>query len=342
MAKTQFPTFFARVLKKKRVWIVLPFVVIAYGTYVLFTGVLVPTLETKVHNQVRSDINNGMVRVHTAKITPPLSHRAALILDLDGAGVETTGVKDGAYFDHNADGFAEQTGWVGADDGLLVRDLNGNGTIDSGRELFGNQTLLNNGTLAANGFQALAELDTNHDGKVGSADAAFSSLRVWKDLDGDGYTSAGELFTLADAGVQSLNVGYTTSAAVDANGNAHKQIGSYTKADGTTAAAEDVWFKTDPAYTIATDWLDVPADIAALPDLQGYGTVYDLHQAMARDTSGALEGLVQSFIGETNVAARNALFDQILFKWAGSDGIAAGSRGSAFDAVNDEMWREVA
>ena len=52
------------------------------------------------------------------------------------------------YFDHNTNGFAENSAWVGADDGLLVRDLNNNGTIDSGRELFGNNTMLANQTLA--------------------------------------------------------------------------------------------------------------------------------------------------------------------------------------------------
>jgi hypothetical protein len=36
-------------------------------------------------------------------------------------------------------------------------------------------------------------------------------------------------------------------------------------------------------YTIANQWLDVPAGISALPDLQGYGNVYDLQQAMARE-----------------------------------------------------------
>jgi len=41
--------------------------------------------------------------------------------------------------------------------------------------------------------------------------------------------------------------------------------------------------------SIPNEWVDVPEDIAALPDVQGYGNVYDLHQAMARDTSGELK-----------------------------------------------------
>ncbi|MEW6620494.1 MAG: hypothetical protein AB1422_14355 [bacterium] len=86
--------------------------------------------------------------------------------------METTHVKDGAYFDHDGNGFAEQTGWAGTDDGILVRDINGNGAIDDGKELFGDQTLLGDGTRASNGFQALAELDDNLDGKIDAGDAA--------------------------------------------------------------------------------------------------------------------------------------------------------------------------
>ena len=78
-----------------------------------------------------------------------------IILDLDGDGVETVGVKDGAYFDHDGNGFAEQTGWASSHDGLLVMDRNGDGIINGGKELFGNETLLTNGAKSANGFQAL-------------------------------------------------------------------------------------------------------------------------------------------------------------------------------------------
>ena len=78
----------------------------------------------------------------TAKTT-----RSPLIVDLDGDGVETTTVENGAYFDHDNNGFAEKTGWVGKDDGLLAKDLNGNGQIDDGTELFGNNSVLSNGQI---------------------------------------------------------------------------------------------------------------------------------------------------------------------------------------------------
>jgi Ca2+-binding RTX toxin-like protein len=268
----------------------------------------------------------------TAKVIKDPTILSPIVLDLDGDGIETTNVKDGAYFDHDGNGFAERTGWAGADDGILVMDRDSNGSIDSGKELFGNETLLNDGTKASNGFQALAELDDNADGKIDANDASWSQLKVWTDTDGDGYSTAEEMHTLDELGIASINTGYTNSTTVDTQGNEHKQIGSFTRTDGTTSATEDVWFQRDTDYTIANEWLDVPDDIAALPDLQGYGNVYDLHQAMVRDTSGQLKALVEQFVNATDTSVRNSLMDQILYKWTGSDTIDPASRGGNIDA----------
>jgi hypothetical protein len=270
--------------------------------------------------------------VSEACAAPAPRKYSPIILDLDGDGVETTGVTDGAYFDHDKTGFAEQTGWASADDGLLVIDRNSDGIINDGGELFGDRTLLQGGWAGANGFEALVELDTNLDGKVDANDAAFSQLRIWQDMDGDGYSSGDELFTLDEMDIVSINTGYATSSYVDPNGNEHKQVGSFTWNDSTTGTATDVWFQTDNTYTIANEWLDVSETIADLPDLQGYGNVYDLHQAMARDATGQLQSLVEQFLSETDTDIRNALLEEILFKWTDSDGIDPASRGGFFDA----------
>ena len=267
-----------------------------------------------------------------SSFTTATTTTSPIALDLDGDGVETTGVTAGAYFDHDANGFAEQTGWAGADDGLLAMDRDGNGTIDSGKELFGDQTILSSGQKASNGFQALADLDDNKDGKIDTNDSAYSQLKVWQDIDGDGYSSEDELLSLSDAGVASINTGYTDANITDANGNTIKQDGSFTKSDGTTGAASDVYFQVDNTNTIANEWLDVPEDIAALPDLQGYGNVYDLQQAMAREAlSGqqsavSLKSLVEQFMNETNASVRHDLVIQILYKWAGVENVDPLSR----------------
>ncbi len=118
---------------------------------------------------------------------PSLSQAAKLlspvIIDLDGDGVETVGLAGNIRFDHSKDGFAMQTGWAGKDDGLLVLDLNGNGIIDNGGELFGDNTLLADGSLAANGFEALKQYDTNKNGMLDSGDSKWSGFRIWQDAD---------------------------------------------------------------------------------------------------------------------------------------------------------------
>ncbi|TFV04382.1 calcium-binding protein, partial [Bacillus stratosphericus] len=76
-----------------------------------------------------------------------------LVLDLDGDGIETVGTQGyaGALFDHDKDGIRTSTGWVSADDGLLVIDRNGDGIINNGGELFGDSSVLQNGEHAAHG-----------------------------------------------------------------------------------------------------------------------------------------------------------------------------------------------
>lgn len=85
-----------------------------------------------------------------------------LTLDLDGDGIETIAASNnsGVMFDSIVDGIKTATGWISSDDGILVRDINQNGTIDNGSELFGDSTKLSSGVNASNGFAALVDLDT--------------------------------------------------------------------------------------------------------------------------------------------------------------------------------------
>ncbi len=240
-----------------------------------------------------------------------------LIVDLDGDGVETTSVADGVYFDHDGNGFAEKSAWVSKDDGLLVRDINGNGQIDNGTELFGNNSVLSNGQKAANGFEALKDLDSNKDGVFDNQDSAWGEVKVWKDSNSNGIVDAGELMTLEQAGITGFNLDYQTQSRDDANGNAHLQTSTITKADGTTAAITDVWFKTDTANSIDTMNITIPDDIKALPDVAGFGNVHSLHIAMALDESGELKALVEQYAAETDKTERAKILDNIIYHWAG-------------------------
>ena len=67
-------------------------------------------------------VNEEQICLISETLSVAETSRSPLVLDLDGDGVETTGVENGTHFDHDSNDFAEKSGWVGKDDGLLVHD----------------------------------------------------------------------------------------------------------------------------------------------------------------------------------------------------------------------------
>ncbi len=174
------------------------------------------------------------------------------MLDLTGAGIHTTTAAGGVNFDVANTGTAQQTAWTtGSTEGFLVLDKNGNGQI-TGNEMFGTGMLMPDGTRAASGYAALSQYDTNHDGKIDSHDAVFKQLQVWVDANGDGKVEAGEMKSLTQLGIVSLDLHGTVSHATD-HGNSVGLTSSYTTASGATHEMADVNLtKTDTTTTTTT------------------------------------------------------------------------------------------
>ncbi len=169
-----------------------------------------------------------------------------LVLDLNGDGVQTISVSEGTQFDLLNTGTQQSVGWVDRHDGLLAIDLNGDGHINSGAELFGDHMQLPNGSLAKDGWHALAAMDSNADGQINAQDEGFDRLLVWVDANGNGTSDAGELSTLAATHIASIDLA-ANNHSVQQNGNVVQYFSTYTTLDGRTHEVADVGFQVNPA-----------------------------------------------------------------------------------------------
>lgn len=123
------------------------------------------------------------------------NQRDPLILNFNGRGVELNPQQ--TRFDLDSDGEAEAIPTLGAGSAYLALDLDGNGTIDRGNELFGPST--------NNGYAELAKWDSDNNGFIDGGDPVFDQLRLFR--------PGLELETLAERDVGAIFLGAAASEA---------------------------------------------------------------------------------------------------------------------------------
>ena len=99
------------------------------------------------------------------------------------------------FFDLDADGKEESISGLNPGSGYLALDINGNGIIDDGKELFG--------TASGDGFLDLAKYDDDGNGWIDEKDAIFEKLLIWA-TDENGNS---ELYHLKEKDVGALYLG---------------------------------------------------------------------------------------------------------------------------------------
>ena len=269
--------------------------------------------------------------------------RDPLIINFSGTDdVEFTSLSDGVNFDLDNNEFAEKTAWIKNNDGFLAIDLNSNGKIDNGGELFGDSFIMPDGNCSKTGFEALSSLDTNKNDKIDAEDAMFENaltytneeeknlfdqLIVWFDNNHNGITDEGdELSSLNSLNIDYIDLKYTNDT-YDADDNIPEEKGArqegksyvYFNDETNEKSISEFWFKVNNSTTIHDGEITV-------------GNVKNIEQAIADDETGTLYGLCLAFNYSTDIAEKRCLLKKILYFITNSSDIEIGSRGGNIDA----------
>jgi Ca2+-binding RTX toxin-like protein len=274
-----------------------------------------------------------------------------LALDLAGDGFQTVGdLGDGTIlFDHDANGVRNGTGWLAGADAWVALDRDGDGLITSGRELFGVDTELPDGTLAANGFAALAPLDTNGDQRVDGEDGQQEGWQIVRDADGDGLAPSGErrgagfadlllwrdenlngvsepweLSSLADNGIVSISLNAASVATPLPGGNVLRLRASFARTDGTIGSAGALDLTRETFYRDFSSMPVYAPGVDTLLQVAGTGRVRDLQEASAQ--SPALAEIVRRAAAAPDRASQLAAVDALIRQWADASEMASGTQ----------------
>ena len=90
----------------------------------------------------------------------------------------------------------------------------------------------------------------------------------------------------------------------DVNNNEHKQTGTFTTTDNTTSTITDVWFDAELSDTKDKTEIELSETISTLPDIEGWGNMHNLRVAMALDTTGTLQSLIEQYVTERKICLK--------------------------------------
>lgn len=265
--------------------------------------------------------------------------RDPLIINFSGTDeIEFTSLADGINFDLDNNGFDERTAWIKNKDGFLAIDINGNGEIDNGGELFGDCFIMSNGKTSSNGFEALRSLDTNKNGKIDDNDALFGNVTVNQNETDEKYTLFDQLVVWYGdesrkdyVSLKSLNVDYIDLNCFPDPYNSEND----TDNERSTRREETsyVYFKDGTARKhISEFWFDVNTINTVHDGEATVGNVKTIEQAIDDDETGELLNLCLSFNYSDDIAKKHYYLKKILYFITDSSDIAINSRGGNIDA----------
>ncbi|MHA6345368.1 calcium-binding protein [Roseivivax sp. CAU 1761] len=298
------------------------------------SGYILPQTTQSTPTGVR--VNSDFVGDVESQFSGAKANSSPLVLDLSGNGaIDLISLSNSvAYWDNNQNGFRSLSGWVDSLDGLLAIDLNEDGVINDNGELFGTET--------TDGFTILNAYDSNGDLKIDAQDSVWDGLIVWQDVNEDGFSDSAELHGVADFDIVSFDLDATEVSQTN-QGHVVTHTSTFTIDDGInpqeTRAIHDVWFSYDTINTVYNQEFTYIEAAFYLPIVRGYGTMPDLSISISLDDTGTnnlldqVVSLYATSFSDLFDATTNVYEDvrDIMFRWAGVDGVSSGARGPYVD-----------
>ncbi len=144
------------------------------------------TMSRSFEEEYAGSVNFGAALNQAALCDP-------LVINLNSASAQVSDQK--FYFDLDCDGTLDEISNLAAGSGFLALDLNGDGKINDGSELFG--------AKSGDGFADLAKYDSDGNGWIDENDPIFDKLRIWtKDSSGKDVLCA-----IGKAGIGAIYLG---------------------------------------------------------------------------------------------------------------------------------------
>jgi hypothetical protein len=155
--------------------------------------------------------------------------------------------------DVDGDGRLDHTAWAAPQDGVLVWDKLGDGQVhDNSQYAFAQY----GGTSDLTGLAV--KFDTNRDGVFDAADAQFAEFSVWQDANQNGLSDAGEVRSLADLGIEFINLVSDGVQRTPVEGVTEEGRTTATATDGSSVLVSDAGFAYSAlAYSMNGDQLSL-------------------------------------------------------------------------------------
>lgn len=154
-----------------------------------------------------------------------------LVINFEAPSAKLTQTK--FSFDLDSDGTADPISFAAPGSGFLALDLNSDGKINNGKELFGPNT--------GNGFAELSQYDSDNNGWIDESDSIYDKLRIWtKDAQGQD-----QLFALGQKGIGAIYLGNASTefALKDSQNTQQGQLrttGLFLRENGTAGTLQQV------------------------------------------------------------------------------------------------------